>query len=84
MNRRIRETVALLPPLLSLFAAGCAQQREAVPPRAPVALRDSAVSVQAPFVNVRIGEPKPTRTADGSLDDDAEEYDNDEFADVEE
>jgi hypothetical protein len=80
MNRRTRESLALL----SLVAAGCAQQKEAIAPRSPVAMRDSAVSVQAPFVNVRIGEPKSTRTADAEIDDDVDQYDEAEFAEAEE
>jgi hypothetical protein len=80
MNRRTRESLVLL----SLITAGCAHQREAVAPPAPVAMRDSAVSVQAPFVNVRIGEPKSTRTADTNADDDDDQYDEAEFADADE
>jgi hypothetical protein len=67
-----------------LILGGCAHQREAVAPRAPVAMRDSAVSVQAPFVNVQIGKAKATRTASGDLDDDRDdEYEDDERDDAE-
>lgn len=60
---------------------GCAHQREAVAPRSSVAVRDSAVSVQAPFVNVRVG-ARPKDHAERDHDDDRDdELDDEELAD---
>ncbi len=78
MHGQVHRCLALL---TCLLLTGCAQQREAVAPRSPVTMRDSAVSVQAPFVNVRIGEPS-SRLADRDDDDDLDgKYDGDESDD---